>query len=978
MMKESSRGRVRGNRHQTPASVGLLRASVCLLLVVGTLTLQLAAAANPASAVVSPGDTVTTSLDQYMPISPARLLDSRPGSATVDSQFAGGGVVGAGGVLELSVLGRGGVPASGVGAVVLNVTVTAPTAASFVTVWPTGEARPNASNLNMAAGQTVPNLVIAKVGAGGKVSLANEAGSTHLIADVTGWFPVVEGVPDPSTIVVAGAGEATIISDAKAAQPIVAYTGPRSVHVGDIIVIPPGAGSDQPFYGRIIGGAAGGYLTTPLLLADIFPSANFDVQVAGGSGGLLVRSTNIPISVASDEVGLTQMAASAEGLRVAKPTLECQSSVSGLVKNLSLEGTGPFVRNTNVSVDWKRRLSVPVGVNSVSISAEVGMTLAVSSSLSGSASCSARIRLIDMTKGEIPQVKFLLAGIPIVITQDVTVDLRGRIQATGAVSLQYKKDFGARLGAKYENGRFSPISDALESPANSASLDASASATVEFSLPISYDGRLYGAVGLGATLEPTLTGTATVNATTSTVTGSAAFDLAVPLSIRGTVKLASIWSKEFEFAKFMLFQKRLWDRTWSIPRTAANTPPPDPVAAKPPAVPNPVPTGGVDYRIAHTGGIGVRIRNSARLADAPRTGPGEGATVTILCQTWGDAAGDYSNHVWDQIRWGSQVGYIPDAYTDTPTATDQFLAGVTMCPDPGPDPTGAPSSATTNVYRAANTGGIGVSLRDGVSLSSGRRTGPAEGDSFQILCQSWGDPVGNFANHIWDEISWNGQQGFIPDAYSSTPADADQFMPNISRCSGGAPPVDSTPAQPQGTTYSYTVVAGSYGGVNARSGPGTTFPIVSFFGNGTGVVIVCKTNGETVFGTPIWNRTNQGSYITDAGLDTPTPSPVPVCGTPISGGGGGPTTYAYQITTTDVPLQTCAGPRPGCATIRYFASGDTINVICQAVGGGYYVGNGGTTAPIFTMWDKVAEGWVPDAWVNTPNTNAFSPPIPNC
>ena len=65
------------------------------------------------------------------------------------------------------VTGRGGVPASGVGAVALNVTVTNPTAPSFLTVWPTGDTAPLASNLNYLPGQTVPNLVIAKVGTGG-------------------------------------------------------------------------------------------------------------------------------------------------------------------------------------------------------------------------------------------------------------------------------------------------------------------------------------------------------------------------------------------------------------------------------------------------------------------------------------------------------------------------------------------------------------------------------------------------------------------------------------------------------------------------------------------------------------------------------------------------------------------------------------------------------------------------------------------
>ena len=70
----------------------------------------------------------------------------------------------------------------------MNVTVTQPTDPSYLTAFPTGEVLPLAANLNFVGGQTVPNLVVAKVGAGGKVSLYNAAGSVHVIADVAGWY----------------------------------------------------------------------------------------------------------------------------------------------------------------------------------------------------------------------------------------------------------------------------------------------------------------------------------------------------------------------------------------------------------------------------------------------------------------------------------------------------------------------------------------------------------------------------------------------------------------------------------------------------------------------------------------------------------------------------------------------------------------------------------------------------------------------
>jgi hypothetical protein len=118
--------------------------------------------------------------------SPVRLLDTRPGESTGDGAFAGQGLRGNGSTLELAVAGRLGVPAD-VASVVLNVTVTDPVGAGFITVHPCDSGRPNASNLNYEAGQTVANLVIARVGAGGTICIVNGA-PTHVIVDVTGYF----------------------------------------------------------------------------------------------------------------------------------------------------------------------------------------------------------------------------------------------------------------------------------------------------------------------------------------------------------------------------------------------------------------------------------------------------------------------------------------------------------------------------------------------------------------------------------------------------------------------------------------------------------------------------------------------------------------------------------------------------------------------------------------------------------------------
>ncbi|MFD0369894.1 FlgD immunoglobulin-like domain containing protein [Streptomyces sp. NPDC127114] len=117
----------------------------------------------------------------YTPLTPARLMDTRNGLGTWK------GKVGPGETRSLEVAGAGGVPRSGLTAVVLNVTATNATAGGFVSVYPTSTYRTSASSLNFAAGQTVSNLVTVPV-VNGFVNFYNKNGSVDLIADVAGYY----------------------------------------------------------------------------------------------------------------------------------------------------------------------------------------------------------------------------------------------------------------------------------------------------------------------------------------------------------------------------------------------------------------------------------------------------------------------------------------------------------------------------------------------------------------------------------------------------------------------------------------------------------------------------------------------------------------------------------------------------------------------------------------------------------------------
>jgi hypothetical protein len=132
--------------------------------------------AAPAS---GPGST-----GSFKSVAPVRILDTRPAPENV------GGISGplpANGTIALKVGGVAPVPANAT-AVVLNVTVTGTTASSFLTVWPSGQNRPTASNLNWTAGDVTPNLVTVQLGLDGNVSFYNLTGETHVIADVAGYY----------------------------------------------------------------------------------------------------------------------------------------------------------------------------------------------------------------------------------------------------------------------------------------------------------------------------------------------------------------------------------------------------------------------------------------------------------------------------------------------------------------------------------------------------------------------------------------------------------------------------------------------------------------------------------------------------------------------------------------------------------------------------------------------------------------------
>ncbi|MEX0889591.1 MAG: hypothetical protein WD062_07230, partial [Chloroflexota bacterium] len=117
----------------------------------------------------------------FVPLSPARLLDSRFGTGL-------SGPFNAGVPRTFQVSGRGGVPANAT-AVTGTLTATNQTQPGFVFLGPDPTTNPTSSTLNFPLGDTRGNGVTVALSPTGTLSATfGYSGSTHLIFDVTGYF----------------------------------------------------------------------------------------------------------------------------------------------------------------------------------------------------------------------------------------------------------------------------------------------------------------------------------------------------------------------------------------------------------------------------------------------------------------------------------------------------------------------------------------------------------------------------------------------------------------------------------------------------------------------------------------------------------------------------------------------------------------------------------------------------------------------
>jgi Protein of unknown function (DUF1501) len=120
--------------------------------------------------------------ERFTPVPPARLFDTRTGEGIRQGKIPSQTVV------PVQVAGQKGVPPTGASAVVMNLTVTETESPGWMRATPSGQAAANTSNVNFFAGNTVPNLVICKIGPDGLVNIDGFGNGAHVLGDVFGYF----------------------------------------------------------------------------------------------------------------------------------------------------------------------------------------------------------------------------------------------------------------------------------------------------------------------------------------------------------------------------------------------------------------------------------------------------------------------------------------------------------------------------------------------------------------------------------------------------------------------------------------------------------------------------------------------------------------------------------------------------------------------------------------------------------------------
>jgi len=176
---------------------------------------------------------------RYVPLTvPARALDTRSTSHVGPAELVGPYAAQA--IIEMPMLGAGGVPASGVTAVAINLTSVGSTVSGYVQAAPfLVGAIGGTSTLNIVSGTVRPNFAVVPLGVDGKISIFIQSGG-NVIVDVLGYYVDNPGTATEGRFVPLTTPERWMDTRGKPGIPLPAAFGgtPRRLNTLERVVVP--------------------------------------------------------------------------------------------------------------------------------------------------------------------------------------------------------------------------------------------------------------------------------------------------------------------------------------------------------------------------------------------------------------------------------------------------------------------------------------------------------------------------------------------------------------------------------------------------------------------------------------------------------------------------------------------------------------------------------------------------------------------
>ncbi|MCU1655523.1 MAG: hypothetical protein JWO57_179, partial [Pseudonocardiales bacterium] len=204
-------------------------------------------------------------------------------------------------------------------AVAINLTGTGVSATTFLSVFAGGTAWSGSSNLNLGRGQTAAVFAVSQLGAGGTVTIRNDAGTTYPIVDVVGYFGTAaetgKYAPLPANRVLdtrSGPGAGQLV----AGQTIHVNPGAAAAGASAVVVNVTATRGQHP---GVLSLSPDCSKTSSTLNYTTDTRANMAIVKPDGTGSICIAGSGGPVDVVLDVIGYFSPTASAEFVALPVP-----------------------------------------------------------------------------------------------------------------------------------------------------------------------------------------------------------------------------------------------------------------------------------------------------------------------------------------------------------------------------------------------------------------------------------------------------------------------------------------------------------------------------------------------------------------------------------------------------------------------------------------------------------------------------------